>query len=223
MSHELRTPLNSIIGFTGIIIKGMAGEINAEQKKQLGMVQDSARHLLALINDVIDLSKIEAGKIEAGVSTFNLADVISDVRNTFGQVAQDQGLVLNMEIPGPIAVTSDERRIKQIIINLVSNAIKFTDTGRVDVTVKQKGVVVEISVRDTGIGIGKEDLNGLFRPFVRVAVPGRLTEGTGLGLYLSRRIARFLGGDIMAESERGNGSVFTFTFPVTYEKQEDIW
>jgi PAS domain S-box-containing protein len=223
MSHELRTPLNSIIGFTGIMIKGMAGEINAEQKKQLGMVQDSARHLLALINDVIDISKIEAGKIEAGVSTFNLADVINDVRNTFGQAAQDLGLVLNMEIPGPIAVTSDERRIKQIIMNLVSNAIKFTDTGRVDVTVKQKGVVVEISVRDTGIGIGKEDLEGLFRPFVRVVVPGRLTEGTGLGLYLSRKIARFLGGDIMAESERDNGSVFTFTFPVTYEKQEGIW
>jgi PAS domain S-box-containing protein len=223
MSHELRTPLNSIIGFTGIMIKGMAGEINAEQKKQLGMVQDSARHLLALINDVIDISKIEAGKIEAGVSTFNLADVISDVRNTYGQAAQDRGLVLNMEILGPIAVTSDERRIKQIIMNLVSNAIKFTDKGRVDVTVNQKGVVVEISVRDTGIGIGKEDLEGLFRPFVRVVVPGRLTEGTGLGLYLSRKIARFLGGDIMAESERDNGSVFTFTFPVTYEKQEGIW
>ena len=165
------------------MIKGMAGEINAEQKKQLGMVQDSARHLLALINDVIDISKIEAGKIEAGVSTFNLADVITDVRNTFGQATQDRGLVLNMEIPGPIAVTSDERRIKQILMNLVSNAIKFTDIGRVDVTVRQKGVVVEVSVRDTGIGIGKEDLEGLFRPFVRVVVPGRLTEGTGLGLY----------------------------------------
>jgi PAS domain S-box-containing protein len=222
MSHELRTPLNSIIGFTGIMIKGMAGEINPEQKKQLGMVQDSARHLLALINDVIDISKIEAGKIEAGVSTFNLAGVILEVRNTFDPAAQDRGLVLNIEIPGPITVTSDERRIKQIIMNLVSNAIKFTDEGRVDLAVEQKGTVVKVRVRDTGIGIGKEDLEQLFRPFVRVMVPGRLTEGTGLGLYLSKKIARFLGGDITAESEPGKGSVFTFSFPTTYEKQDDI-
>jgi signal transduction histidine kinase len=186
------------------------------------MVQDSARHLLALINDVIDISKIEAGKIEAGVSTFNLAGVILEVRNTFDPAAQDRGLVLNIEIPGPITVTSDERRIKQIIMNLVSNAIKFTDEGRVDLAVEQKGTVVEVRVRDTGIGIGKEDLEQLFRPFVRVMVPGRLTEGTGLGLYLSKKIARFLGGDITAESEPGKGSVFTFSFPTTYEKQDDI-
>ncbi|WP_321505445.1 ATP-binding protein [uncultured Methanoregula sp.] len=222
MSHELRTPLNSIIGFTGIMAKGMAGEINAEQKKQLGMVQDSARHLLALINDVIDISKIEAGKIEADVSTFNLADVIREVKNTFGPAVHERGLVLNIEMCGPIAITSDERRVRQIILNLISNAIKFTDEGRVDLTVTQKGTVVEVSVRDTGIGIKKEDLEQLFRPFVRAMVPGRLTEGTGLGLYLSKKLARFLGGDIVAESELHKGSIFTFTFPVTYEKQEDI-
>ena len=220
MSHELRTPLNSIIGFTGIMAKGLAGEINAEQKKQLGMVQDSARHLLALINDVIDISKIEADKIEAGISTFNLADVIGDVRTTYNTAAQERGLVLAMEAPTPITVTSDERRIRQIIMNLVSNAIKFSDKGRVDVSVEQKGDVVEISVRDTGIGIGKEDLEQLFRPFGRIAMPGRLTEGTGLGLYLSRKLARFLGGDITVTSEPGGGSLFTFTFPVTYREQE---
>ena len=222
MSHELRTPLNSIIGFTGIMIKGMAGEINAEQKKQLGMVQDSARHLLALINDVIDISKIEAGKIEPGISTFNLADVIREVGNTFGPTAQERKIVLNMEIPGPITVTSDERRIKQIIINLVSNAIKFTDLGKIDLTVQLREEVVEVRVMDTGIGIGKEDLEQIFHPFVRVMVPGRLTEGTGLGLYLSKKLARFLGGDIVAESELHKGSVFTFSFPITFEKHEDI-
>ena len=221
MSHELRTPLNSIIGFTGILAKGMAGEINPEQKKQLVMVQDSARHLLALINDVIDISKIEAGKIEAGVSTFNLADVIVEVNNTFSPGAQERGLILDIERPGPIPVTSDERRIKQIIMNMVSNAIKFTDSGRIDLTVRQYGDIVEVRVRDTGIGIGKEDLVKLFRPFVRVMVPGRLTEGTGLGLYLSKKIAVFLGGDITAESEPGKGSIFTFTFPLTYREQED--
>jgi PAS domain S-box-containing protein len=221
MSHELRTPLNSIIGFTGIMVKGMTGEINPEQKKQLGMVQGSARHLLALINDVIDISKIEAGKIDASVSSFDLADVLHEVENTMSSAAADQGLALNIEIPQPIPVTSDERRIRQIIFNLVSNAIKFTDEGRVDVTVQRKGKMVEISVKDTGIGIGREDLAQLFRPFVRVQVPGRLTEGTGLGLYLSKKIARFLGGDITGESELHKGSVFTFTFPVSYQKQEE--
>ncbi len=221
MSHELRTPLNSIIGFTGIMAKGLAGEINAEQKKQLGMVQDSARHLLALINDVIDISKIEADKIEAGISTFDLADVIREVNSIYATAAQDRGLDLEMEIPGPLSVTSDERRIRQIIMNLVSNAIKFTDEGRVRVTVEQKGTAFEVSVRDTGIGIGKDDLEQLFRPFGRIAVKGRLTEGTGLGLYLSKKLARFLGGDITAESEPHRGSLFVFTFPATYRKQED--
>jgi signal transduction histidine kinase len=144
------------------------------------------------------------------------------VRTIFGPAAQDRGLVLNIEIPGPIAVTSDERRIKQNIMNLVSNAIKFTDEGRVDLTVEQKGTVVEVRVRDTGIGIRQDDLSQLFRPFVRVMVPGRLSEGTGLGLYLSKKLARFLGGNITAESEIHKGSVFTFSFPIMYEKQEDI-
>ena len=221
MSHELRTPLNSIIGFTGIMVKGMTGPINPEQKKQLGMVQDSARHLLALINDVIDISKIEAGKIEAEVSTFDLADVIHDVQNTFAPQAAEQGLALNIQIPESIAVTSDDRRIKQIIMNLVSNAIKFTDTGRAGLIVHRQGSMVTVSVSDTGIGINGEDLQKIFRPFERIAVPGRLTEGTGLGLYLSQKLARFLGGDITAESEIHKGSVFTFSFPITYVKQED--
>ncbi len=221
MSHELRTPLNSIIGFTGIMVKGMTGPINPEQKKQLGMVQDSARHLLALINDVIDISKIEAGKIEADVSTFDLADVIRDIQNTFAPQAAEQGLALNIQIPESIAVTSDDRRIKQIIMNLVSNAIKFTDTGRAGLIVHRQGSMVTVSVSDTGIGINGEDLQKIFRPFERIAVPGRLTEGTGLGLYLSQKLARFLGGDITAESEIHKGSVFTFSFPITYVKQED--
>jgi PAS domain S-box-containing protein len=221
MSHELRTPLNSIIGFTGIMVKGMAGEINAEQKKQLGMVQESARHLLALINDVIDISKIEAGKIEAGVSTFDLAGLINEVKSNFELEVHDRRLVFSCEIPGPIAITSDKRRIKQVITNLVSNAIKFTDEGRVGLTVEERGSVVVVRVCDTGIGIGKEDFDRLFSPFGRVAVPGRLTEGTGLGLYLSKKLARFLGGDIMVKSEVQRGSVFTFTFPKTYEEQED--
>ncbi|MCX6690713.1 MAG: PAS domain S-box protein [Methanoregula sp.] len=221
MSHELRTPLNSIIGFTGIMVKGKTGAINPEQKKQLSMVQDSARHLLALINDVIDISKIEAGKIDASISTFDLARVIRDVQNTFAPQAAEQGLALNIQIPESISVTSDDRRITQIIMNLVNNAIKFTDAGSVDLTVQKRGAFVEVRVRDTGIGITGEDIQKLFHPFVRVQVPGRLTEGTGLGLYLSQKLARFLGGEITVESEPATGSVFMFLFPVVYEKQEE--
>jgi PAS domain S-box-containing protein len=221
MSHELRTPLNSIIGFTGILIKGMAGELNAEQKKQLGMVQESARHLLALINDVIDISKIEAGKIEASVSRFSLAATMEEIRNSMAPAARDQKLSLTVEIPAGVTVTSDERRIRQIVMNLVSNAIKFTDRGEVRVAAAQAGDLIEIRVSDTGIGIGSEDLPRLFHPFVRIATPGRLTEGTGLGLYLSRRLALFLGGDLTATSRMNSGSEFVFTFPVTYKKQEE--
>jgi PAS domain S-box-containing protein len=221
MSHELRTPLNSIIGFTGILIRGMAGELNAEQKKQLGMVRDSARHLLALINDVIDISKIEAGKIEASVSSFSLAGMMADLRTSFAPSAHDRGLSLTVEIPADETVTSDERRIRQVVMNLMSNAIKFTDTGSVRVTAARAGDLVEIRVCDTGIGISSGELERLFHPFVRIATPGRLTEGTGLGLYLSRRLALFLGGDLTASSGMNAGSEFVFTFPLTYKKQEE--
>ncbi|MEN6519459.1 MAG: ATP-binding protein [Methanospirillum sp.] len=222
MSHELRTPLNSIIGFTGIMVKGMAGPVNPEQKKQLGMVQDSARHLLPLINDVIDISKIEAGKIEAGISTFDLADVIRDVQNTFASQAAEKGLAFNVRVPESIFVTSDDRRIKQIIMNLVGNAIKFTVTGSVGLTVRRRGPMVHVGVSDTGIGLAPEDIRKLFKPFVRVQVPGRLTEGTGLGLYLSQKLARFLGGEITVEGTPGSGCIFTFSFPLTYAEREDV-
>jgi PAS domain S-box-containing protein len=221
MSHELRTPLNSIIGFTGIMARGLAGEINPEQKKQLGMVQDSARHLLALINDVIDISKIEAEMIEVGISTFDLGDLLREVETTYRSDAEERGLELSIEVPDLGAVTSDQRRIKQVIMNLVSNALKFTDTGSVAVTAERTGDEMKVTVRDTGIGIGEEDLGQLFRPFGRVAVPGRLTEGTGLGLYLSQKLARLLGGVISVESEPGCGSIFTFTFPAIYQEHEN--
>lgn len=142
--------------------------------------------------------------------------------DTFGSEAAERGLLLNIEVPDPTPVVSDDRQIKQVILNLVSKAIKFTDEGRIDTTEQLKGELVEVSVSDTGIGIRQEDLDQLFRPFGRVAVRERLTEGTGLGLYLSKKLAVFLGGDIMVESEVYRGSVFTFSFPRVYEEQEDI-
>ena len=218
MSHELRTPLNSIIGFTGIILQGMSGELNEEQRKQLTMVKNSANHLLALINDIIDVSKIEAGKVELRIEEFDLSALVQDVENSFRVAAEKKGLKMSLEMPKTLTIKSDERRTKQVLVNLVGNAVKFTDRGEIEIKVAEKDRKVEVSVRDTGIGMRKEDMDRLFKAFSQVSSEDRLRqEGTGLGLYLSKKIVDLLGGEIKAESEFGKGSVFTFTLPLKYE------
>jgi len=215
MSHELRTPLNSIIGFTGIILQGISGKITGNQRKELTMVKNSAHHLLALINDVIDVSKIEAGKVELFIEEFNLTDLIQGVKESFKVAADEKNLKLPLEMPERLIIKSDERRTKQVIMNLVSNAVKFTDRGEIKIKVKKKDERVKVSVADTGIGIKKEDMEKLFKQFSRIYVEGKpVTEGTGLGLYLSKKIVVLLGGQLKAESEFGKGSVFTLTLPV---------
>lgn len=217
MSHELRTPLNSIIGFTGIILMGMSGEISAVQKKQLGMVKNSANHLLELINDVIDVSKIETGKTDLSIDAFDLSDLALEVKESFAIAAADKGLELECRTDGGAEVTSDRRRVRQILVNLVGNAIKFTETGMVLISVSKTGKGVEIKVSDTGIGLYREDMERLFLAFSRIYMQGRpIVEGTGLGLYLSRRVAALLRGEITAESEPGRGSEFTFSLPWKY-------
>lgn len=218
MNHELRTPLNSIIGFTGIILQGMSGEVTAEQRKQLTMVKTSAAHLLALINDVIDVSKIEAGKVELDIEQFDLAALVQEVKKSFETTADEQGLKITLEVPERLTVKSDERRTKQVIINFVSNAIKFTDEGMIDIKLAKRDDEAEVSVADTGIGIKKEDINKLFQAFGRITTENRLAEGSGLGLYLSKKIADLLGGEIKAESEFARGSVFTFILPLKYQE-----
>ncbi len=219
MSHELRTPLNSIIGFTGILLMGMAGDLNEEQKTQLTMVKTSAGHLLILINDVIDISKIEAEKIQLSIEEFDLSQVVKEVKDSFAVVLEEKGLKLNVDMPDKAAVKSDERRVKQIVMNMVSNAIKFTSKGEIGIRVEGSGERVSIIVTDTGVGIKKEDMSKLFKQFSRITVEGQpLQEGTGLGLYLSQKLARVLGGEIKAESEFGKGSVFTFTLPLEYRE-----
>jgi signal transduction histidine kinase len=220
MSHELRTPLNSIIGFTGIIIGGMSGEITDEQKKQLGMVKSSASHLLELINDVIDVSKIEADKVSLSIEEFDLTALVQDVYKSFETIADEHGLKITFEPSEKLIISSDKRRTKQVVINLVSNAIKFTDNGRIDIKLAKTETCVEVSVVDTGIGIKKEDIGRLFQAFGRIATENRLTEGSGLGLYLSKKIACLLGGDIRAVSEPGKGSVFTLAIPLKYRKPD---
>ena len=217
MSHELRTPLNSIIGFTGIILQGMSGKITEDQRKELSMVKNSAHHLLVLINDVIDVSKIEAGKVELVIEEFNLADLMQEVNDSFKVAADEKDLKLSLEMTERLIIKSDERRTKQVIMNLVSNAVKFTDRGEIEIKVKKKDERVKVSVADTGIGIKKENMEKLFKQFSRIYVEGKpVVEGTGLGLYLSKKVVDLLGGQIKAESEFGKGSRFTFTFPLKY-------
>jgi signal transduction histidine kinase len=218
MSHELRTPLNSIIGFTGVILQGMAGEINDEQQKQLTIVKSSATHLLSLISDVLDISKIEAGKVELFPEEFKLGDVMQDVIQTFSHMAGAKGLKLEMEAPEDLVIYSDKRRVKQVFMNLVSNAIKFTDSGSVKITA---GIPVdgnvEVRVSDTGSGIKAEDMGRLFEPFQQVdVVLTKRYEGTGLGLYLARKLVDLMSGNISADSTYGRGSEFTITMPLRY-------
>jgi len=220
MSHELRTPLNSIIGFSGIILQGMTGEVNEEQRKQLTMVKNSANHLLSLINDVLDISKIEAGKVELSLGEFSLDGVVREVVEPLSLTASEKGLEVLTEVPEGIALFSDKRRIKQVLMNLVSNAVKFTEQGSVKIAARVPGDDnLEVRVIDTGIGIKKEDMDKLFQPFQQIDVSlTKKHEGTGLGLHLTKRLVTLLRGDISAKSQYGRGSEFTFTMPLRYEE-----
>ncbi|MBN2017749.1 MAG: transporter substrate-binding domain-containing protein [Candidatus Cloacimonetes bacterium] len=215
MSHELRTPLNSIIGFTGILLMGMVGELSDEQKTQLKIVKSSANHLLELINDILDISKIEAGKVELHKEAFMMNDIITEVLDTFKHSADDKGLELKRHLGENIEVYTDMRRFKQVIFNLVGNAVKFTDKGTVSVTTELKdNREVDIIVKDTGIGIKNEDMGKLFEPFQQI--DSELTkkrEGTGLGLHLTKKIMNLLNGKIHVESTPDEGTTFIITFP----------
>jgi len=237
MSHELRTPLNSIIGFTGIILQGIVGELNDEQEKQLNMVYDSAKHLLGLINDILDLSKIEAGKIEIIPARFEVKELIQMVEKMVSPMIEEKGSTFEVAISEdvPPTIYNDKNRIKQVLINLLSNATKFTESGEIRLTVgisdfesriselgEEKESAIRIpqseirfSVADTGIGIKPEHLPDIFDEFKQIEGPLKeKPAGTGLGLAISRKIVEMMGGRIWAESEYGKGSCFQFAIPV---------
>jgi PAS domain S-box-containing protein len=217
MSHELRTPLNSIIGFTGVMQQGMAGPLTQEQDKQLGMVYRSGRYLLSLINDVLDLSRIEAGRVRVEVESFDMRDLLSALVQTLDPLAREKGLQLAIDGPdGPTPVMSDRGKIQQILLNLVGNAIKFTEHGGVTVHTEARPDEVVVAVTDTGVGIGPEEIGHIFDEFHQVArASGDKTQGTGLGLTICRRLARVLGGDVTVGSMPGEGSTFTLSVPTT--------
>ena len=220
MSHELRTPLNSIIGFTGILLQGLAGGLNEEQGKQMRMVQNSARHLLRLINDVLDISKIEAGQLDLAFERFDLGESLRGVVRIVTPLADKKGLALLTDIAPEIGeIYSDKRRIEQVLLNLINNAIKFTDSGRIYIRSKVERSHVVTSVTDTGIGIRKEDMGALFEAFRQIHTGvARRYEGTGLGLSICKRLVEMLGGEIWVDSRgEGRGSTFAFSLPLPDE------
>lgn len=221
MNHELRTPLNSIMGFTSLLLSGAVGKITEEQTKQLEMVEGSANHLLLLINDIIDVNMIEAGKVKIIIRKFNLSSLLEEIRETFRIAAEEKGIKFFLEAPKELVVVSDERRVKQVIMNLVSNAMKFTDKGEVKIKAVKKYKNIDISVKDTGIGIKKEDINRLFKAFGRIPHKDMvILEGTGLGLYITKKLTERLGGDIKVKSEFAEGSEFTFILPLVFSDEE---
>ncbi len=215
MSHELRTPLNSIIGFSGILEQGLAGPLNPEQSKQMGMVRGSARHLLDLINDILDISKIEAGELVVAHEPFDLRSCIESAVATVRPLAEKKGLALSAEIaPSVDSIMGDRRRVEQILLNILGNAIKFTERGEVALVAGADTAEARVSVRDTGIGIQPENLRKVFEPFRQVdSGLTRNYEGTGLGLAICQRLANAFGGEVSAVSELGVGSTFTLTLP----------
>jgi signal transduction histidine kinase len=221
MSHELRTPLNAILGYTELIIDSVYGEVPVKMRGVLDRVQSNGRHLLGLINDVLDLSKIEAGQLTLTLADYSITDVVQTVLTAVEPLATGKHLALKSELaPNLPRVRGDERRIAQVLLNLVGNAIKFTDSGEVALRTSAANGSVTVAVRDTGPGISEADQGRIFEEFQQADTSiTKKTGGTGLGLAISKRIVELHGGRIRVESVIGKGATFLVTVPVRVEQQ----
>ena len=220
MSHELRTPLNSILGFTQLLQLGVGGGLSDRQQRYLEHVRGSGEHLLEVVNDILDLAKIQAGQMEMPLVPVDLADAVADTVEAMEPLAREKELELAQAVAPGLAVLAEPRRLRQALLNLLANAVKFTDQGRIEVVVEpaQEGQVA-LSVVDTGIGIAATDLDSIFEPFSQVdAGSTRAHEGTGLGLTLTRQFVEAMGGTVSATSEPGAGSRFTISLPAAVER-----
>jgi PAS domain S-box-containing protein len=224
VSHELRTPLNSILGFTDVLRQGLTGPVTADQARQLEIIRESADLLLKLINEILDVSRIEAGRLQLIFETFDLAALLQRRVEAIAPFANAKGLDLDCSLGRGIATLhSDPKRVAQIVSNLLSNAIKFTDAGSVSLEARVDADRVNVEVVDTGRGIAAEDIERIFLPFVQLPVgSGRYSEGTGLGLAISLHLARALGGDIDVVSRPGRGTRFILTLPLEPPESTDV-
>ena len=221
MSHELRTPLNSIIGFSDLLYENVYGELNVKQTKAVGNISKSGKHLLNLINDILDLSKVEAGKLELDYKEFDLVSKLYSIKNMLSPIADRKKIEVEIQVDKNLAnIRADEARFVQVLYNLLDNAIKFShENGCVKIEAKKKGDLVEVTVKDNGIGIKVEAQNKLFKPFTQVdSFYSRTFQGTGLGLALVKQLVNLHGGDVWFNSKIGEGSTFAFTIPINGDK-----
>ena len=221
MSHELRTPLTAIMGFAGVLTQGFAGPVTDKQKEHLQRILYSAHHLDDLINDIIDSSKIDARIMECNICALDISSVLDDIVQTLKHGIEEKGLTLNYTKPASIEIETDKKRITQCLLNMISNAMKYTEEGTVTIVMEKKENSIEFKIQDTGIGISKENQKQLFQPFSRIDSHLKTkVNGTGLGLYITKKmIEEILEGSISVESEEGKGSIFTLQFPLKLEKQ----
>jgi signal transduction histidine kinase len=218
MSHEFRTPLNAMLGYTSMLLQGVAGNVEGGVRRQLSRIESNGRHLLAIINEILDISRIEAGRMPLQLSQFNIPDLISEVRAELEPIILRSKLGVTVDLPkGLKPIRSDRRKVKQIVLNLLSNALKFTHHGGVTIVARTQPAerTLTLSVNDTGIGIAASDLERIFEDFRQLDnSPTRAYSGTGLGLSICRRLAQMLDGQISVASEVGKGSSFTLTLPL---------
>ena len=221
MSHELRTPMNAILGYTELIADNIYGEVPEKIRETIERIHNSGRHLLHLINDVLDLSKLEAGQFKLSLDDYSMKDVVDNVIASVESLGAEKGLALRTSIPVDLPVgKGDEQRITQVLLNLLGNAIKFTDQGEISVQVSEADSAFVVSVSDTGVGIAEDQQRNIFEEFHQVDDSiTRRKGGTGLGLSITKRIIEMHGGQLRVESKPGGGSTFSFTLPVRVEQQ----